>query len=210
MPARYTLYYAPGTAAMAVQAALEEAGAEYVLRRVDLSVPPERRGEWYLRLNPHGRVPTLAWENQVMFEAMAITLFIAETYPQAALAPPPGSASRARFLQWLTYMATTLQPAYALHYHPERITAEASHWPAVRATAARQLDRIWDVLEAAATPGPWLLGKRFGACDLYLQMLHAWHPERERLRRRCPRVAALVARVEARPAVRRMLRGHSG
>lgn len=200
----YTLYYAPGSAAMAPHAALEEIGAPYRLVAVDLTRP---RDPAYLALNPDGWVPVLIDENGVMHESAAIVLYLADRHPEAALAPATDDRLRGAYLQWLLYMAGVLQIAYQLHYYPERHSAGPA--AAVQAKAAERLARAWGRLDGVlAAAGPYLLGERFSACDLYLHMLAGWHPEPERLARECPAVTACAERVAARPAVRRVLAAH--
>src|SRR5205807_1066498 len=82
----YTLFYGPGSAAMAPHAALEEIGAPYKLVEVDLKGGEHRRPE-YLKLNPKGRVPALVVDGAVFTESAAILMHLADSYPEAALAP---------------------------------------------------------------------------------------------------------------------------
>ncbi|HEX3140799.1 MAG TPA: glutathione S-transferase N-terminal domain-containing protein, partial [Rhizobacter sp.] len=81
-----TLYYAPGTCALAAHIALEHAGADYQALRVDFARNEQRSPE-YLRVNPKGRVPALVTEYGVLTETPALLTFIAQRFPQTALAP---------------------------------------------------------------------------------------------------------------------------
>jgi glutathione S-transferase len=80
------LYYAPHTCALASHITLEEAGATYTLRRVDLG-GNEQRTAAYLAINPKGRVPTLICDQGMLTETPAILAFIAQSFPAAHLAP---------------------------------------------------------------------------------------------------------------------------
>jgi hypothetical protein len=73
---------------LASHIALEDAGAEYELRRIDFSKNEQQSPE-YLRVNPKARVPALATPHGILTETPAILTFIAQTFPQAALAPLP-------------------------------------------------------------------------------------------------------------------------
>ena len=77
-----TLFYAPATCALASHIALEDAGADYVARRVDFRAGEQRSPE-YLAVNPKGRVPALAADRGILTETPAILAYIAQTYPQA-------------------------------------------------------------------------------------------------------------------------------
>ena len=81
-----TLYYAANTCALASHIALEEAGAEFVTRRVDFGTAEQTKPD-YLDINPKGRVPSLVTERGILTETPAILAFIAQTHPAARLAP---------------------------------------------------------------------------------------------------------------------------
>src|SRR5262245_18974012 len=86
----YKLYYSPGSAAMAPMAILNALQVPHELIKID-DDKNEQKGAEYMRLNPHGRVPTLVYDGgNVMYEAAAICLFLTERHPEAGLAPAPG------------------------------------------------------------------------------------------------------------------------
>ena len=80
------LFYAPGSCALASHIALEEAGAKYGAVRVDLRAKDQRKPE-YLAINPKGRVPALVTDKGVLTENPAILAFVAQSFPEARLAP---------------------------------------------------------------------------------------------------------------------------
>src|SRR5947209_2730325 len=84
--AMYKLYYAPGTCALASHIALEEAGADYSAVRLDFKANQQQSPE-YLKVNPKGRVPALVTDKGVLTETPAILAYIAQTFPNAKLAP---------------------------------------------------------------------------------------------------------------------------
>jgi glutathione S-transferase len=81
-----TLYYATNTCALASHIALEEAGAAYETRWVDFGAAEQTKPE-YLKINPKGRVPALVTERGALTETPAILAYIAQSYPEAQLAP---------------------------------------------------------------------------------------------------------------------------
>src|SRR5262249_35215253 len=80
------LFYSPGSCALASHVALEEAGAQYEAVRLDFRANEQRKPE-YLKINPKGRVPALATDRGVLTETPAILAFVAQSFPQARLAP---------------------------------------------------------------------------------------------------------------------------
>ena len=80
---------------------------------------------------------------------------------------------------------------------------------ASRAKGIERLDESWRTIDAAcASPGPYLLGDTFSACDLHLQMLTIWHRDTRAMRARYPHVKRCAELVEQRPAVQRIMRDH--
>ena len=73
-----TLYYATNTCALASHIALEEAGAAYETRWVDFGAAEQTKPD-YLKINPKGRVPSLATERGVLTETPAILAYIAQS-----------------------------------------------------------------------------------------------------------------------------------
>jgi len=206
----YTLYYAPISAAMAPQMVLEEIGAAYELVHVDVfggEIP-----EWYLKLNPNGRVPTLTYDDQVLWEAAAIVMHLCDRHPEAGLAPPPGAPERGRFYQWLLYLAATYHPSVKTYYYAHRYSTDPGHVPAIKAKALETQAGIWRRLDGALEPGPYLLGQRFSAADLYLIMMVAWAEDlNQKLDQPLavpPNIERFAARLRGRPSVRAMLESH--
>ena len=201
----YTLYYSPGSASMAPHGVLEESGAAYTLARVDMAANKHKEAE-YLRLNPHGRVPTLVVDGkQPIYEATAICLFIADRHPNAGLAPAIGDLARGLYYQWMAYLTNTLQAACLLLFYPERNTANPDRAPEVKAQAEAQIMEIWGRLEQALANGPYLLGERFSAADIYLHMLYSWMEPPMQMETRYPTVARCAGLVAGRPAIMRTL-----
>jgi glutathione S-transferase len=169
----YTLYYSPGTASMAAHLALLETGVPYQLELVDFSRGQQRSAE-YLRLNPMGRVPTLLIDGQPYVEAGALMMVIAERHPQAHLAPPPGSAQRLAWYQWIVYLSNALGASYRYWFYPSDLGA-AEHPAPVRAALQARIETAWALLEAQlCASGPYLLGDEFSAADLLLIMYMRW------------------------------------
>ena len=126
-PRMITLYWSPGTAAMAPQACLEEAGADYEMVRVRRDGYTVIEPEGYLELQPEGRIPALRDGDLVLHESAAICMHIADRFPDSGLLPPVGTAERAHAYRWLTYLTNTLQATYQMWYQTDRfIQGEAS------------------------------------------------------------------------------------
>lgn len=203
----YKLFYAPGSAAMAPHATLEEIGVKHELVSVDLQKKAHHRPE-YLKLNPKGRVPVLVDGGFVLTESVAIIMHLADRHPDSGLAPPPGTPERAHWYQWLLYLSNTLQPAFLEYFYPERTFADAPNTQSLlKASAERRLTGMFIYIDSElAVRGPYLLGDKFSAADLFLHMLARWSRWFEKPAYRYIHIKQLTDLVRARPAVQRMMK----
>lgn len=200
----YVLHYFPGNASLLPHMMLREIGATFELCLVDRAAGAQHSPE-YLRLNPHGRIPVLVQGSTVLYETAAIALHLAERHPEAGLAPPPGDPARADFLKWMIHLTNTPQPEYRAWFYPHEHVADPAAAPAVRAQAELRLGGMFDRIAGLLGAGPWLLGERFSAADLFLFMLIRWGRAMPRPPRALAPLDALAGRVVRRPAVRAAL-----
>jgi len=147
----YTLYGSLGAASLTPQCVLEEAGAPYELIEVDISEDTERDPE-YLKLNPHGRIPTLVFDDQVMIESAAISIYLADKHSQTQLSPPLDHPDRSRYLQWMVYLTNTLQEALLLKMYSSLYTDDPEGSAAVISRASSKLDTIMAFVEPVTGP----------------------------------------------------------
>jgi len=80
------LYYATNTCSLAAHIALEDAGADYELRRIDFTRTEQQSPE-YLKVNSKARVPAMVTPRGILTDTPAMLAFIAQSFPDAALAP---------------------------------------------------------------------------------------------------------------------------
>lgn len=204
------LHYDPGSASMVPHFLLEEIGAPFELVLVSRAARAHKQPE-YLRLNPNGLIPVLVDGGLVLYETAAIALHLADTHPQARLAPPVGSPERAHFYKWLLWLADTLHPALIAYFYPERWVDEGNAQGAaqVKAHAQRKVGSLLDQLDAelARHGQPWFGGAAFSALDPYVFTLCRWtrgfrdeRPARDRAQ-----LGPYLQRVLVRPAVQRVL-----
>ena len=153
------LYHCPQTRAFTSLWMMEEAGQPYEIVRVNIRSPGHPT-EAYKKINPMGKVAGFE-DNGVGFgETAAILLYVADKFPQTKLAPLPTDPRRGRFLQWLMFPATSIEPAM--------VEKRMGHTPNSLQSGWGDYDRAFNALEAALKPGPWLFGDQFTAADLYI------------------------------------------
>ena len=205
----YTLHWHPMASTYAPMAMLEEIGEPYEARRVDYE-GGENQSPSYLRVQPLGLIPALGFaDGGSMFESAAILLFLCDRHRRADLAPGVEEPERAAFLQWLFFLSDTLYPAYNHYYRPQKYTTDPSGTAAIGEAARAAFTHHWGILEdRLRAEGPWLLGKRLSACDIYMHMISSWDDDPAALYAAFPRLRDVAAGVMQRPACRKAFDRH--
>lgn len=195
----YTLYYSPGAASLVVHWLLIELGLPHELVKLDFDAK-EHKTPQYLSLNPSGVVPTLLIDGKPMCEAAAIVTYLADTHPEAGLAPSPASERRRDFYQWMFYLANTLQPPFRSWWYPNEAAGEENS-EAAREYARLKIESVFGNIDAhLAKNGPHLLGERLCAADFMLVMLMRWSRGLPKTALDFPHMAKLAAMLKARPS----------
>jgi len=165
---------------------------------------PGAARERLLAVNPLAQIPTLILrDGAVMTESAAITLYLAEQFPHASLAPAPGDAARAPFLRRLIWLVANVYPTFTYGDYPERwVTTETAR---LKASIEAYRERLWRELEATLAEGTWTLGECFSALDVYVAVMTHWRPRRDWFAQACPRLRAIAARADAHPLLARVL-----
>lgn len=199
-PGKYRLYGRPGSGSVIVQMLLEEIAAPYERIWVGTTAPEL---EAYRRIAPTGRVPALVLpDGTPMFESAAMCIHLAIAHPQARLAPPPGSAAHARFLQWMVYLSANLYECALRIYYSDRFSSDPAAADGIRRRGTEDYVRFFGLIGAALDP--FVLGSEPCAADHYLHVLAGWHPDgRAVLESAYPALAHHGSLMSARPAVRR-------
>jgi len=131
-------------------------------------------------------------------------MYLADAYPMAGLAPPLDSLDRARYYQWLVYMANALQPPFRAWFYPEE-PAGAENVDAVKEGARQKLEDAFERIDAhLAENGPWLLGDKMSAADFFLTMMMRWSRNMPRPATKWPHLAKLAERMKARPSFKKL------
>ena len=200
----FTLYYAPGTCALASHIALEQANAEYETVPVNFAGNEQRTPE-YLRINHKGRVPSLVTPRGILTETPAILLFIAQTYPQAALAPLDDPFAVAQINSFNAYLCATVHVAHAHRLRGHRWVDDPQAIAAMRQKVPQTVGDCFELIEKEMFRGPWVMGRDFGISDIYLFTIAQWLEGDRVDPARFPRVLEHRQRMAELPAVRRAI-----
>jgi GST-like protein len=203
----YVLYGDVASGAFVVEAMLAEAGADCEFRTVSLD-RDEQKSPAYLAINPSGKLPALALpEGGIVTETAALLLLIAERHAKAKLLPPPGDAERAPALRALAFMASEIYPIVEIVDYPERFVPAGERAAALRENAIARV-RARMLLAEGMVCGPWFLAGGFSALDLYAAMFSRWRECRGWREAHLPKICAIAAAIEQRPAAGTVWRRH--
>jgi glutathione S-transferase len=189
-------FHNPQSRALIVHWMLEEIGQPYELKLVRFDRGDNRKPE-FLAINPMGKLPTLIHRGIVVTESAAVCAYLADAFPSVGLAPAQNDPARATYLRWMFFGAGCLEPAL-VDQMLKRPSAEK------RALGYGSYEDTLNTLEKALQPGPFILGDRFSAADVYLGSEMQWGLMTKALEPR-PAFSAYLERATARPAHKRVL-----
>jgi glutathione S-transferase len=163
---RITLYYSPQSRATGARVLLEELDAPYDLHILNMKAG-EPRKPTYLAINPLGKVPAIRHGDAVVTEQVAITIYLADLFPQADLTPAPNDPLRGPYLRWIAYYGSSFEPAL-IDKFMQRDPAPTTQSPYAN------YDTMLGALEAQLSKGPYLLGERMTAADVLWSVALNW------------------------------------
>ena len=200
----YKLYYAPGTCALASHIALEEAGADYKAERLDFKANQQKSPE-YLKINPKGRVPSLVTDRGILTETPAILAYIAQTFPQAKLAPLEDAFAFAQVQSFNNYLCATVHVAHAHKGRGYRWASDESSFADMKRMVPKSVGACCELIERGMLRGPWVIGEQYTVCDPYLYTISLWLEGDSVELKTLPKISDHMRRMSERPAVRKVM-----
>jgi glutathione S-transferase len=197
MADKITFFHNPQSRGRIAHWMLEEVGAPYEIRLIRFDEGENRKPE-FLAVNPMGKIPTIIHRGVVVTEAGAVCTYLADAFPANKLAPAMDDPARGTYLRWLFFGSGCVEPALVDHLF--------SRPPVERkgALGYGSYGETLDALEKAIRPGPFILGERFSAADVYIGSEIVWGLMAKSLEPR-PLFLAYKDRVTARPAYQRIV-----
>ncbi|TLY93424.1 MAG: glutathione S-transferase [Gammaproteobacteria bacterium] len=155
------LYTAATPNGWKISIALEEMGLPYEVRVIDFATQ-EQKADWYLKLNPNGRIPTLDDDGFIMFESGAILTYLAEKTGKFL---PRDVHGRSRVLQWLMFQMSGIGPMMGqanvfFRYFPEKIQPVIERYQ-------REVMRLFGVLDRQLASHEYIAGQ-YSIADMAL------------------------------------------
>jgi glutathione S-transferase len=195
-----TLYGVPRSRAMRCLWMLEELGVPYENVQTNFATGDTRKAD-FLRINPNGHIPALRDGDTVLFESLAINLFLARKYDKGLW--PKSVDDEGRAYQWSVWAMTELEePVLTVLLH-RMFFPEAQRDAAKAADGAERAKKPLGVLEGALAGRENLLGSAFTVADLNVAAVLSWAPMAGIDLSPYPKVQAWLGRATARPAFTR-------
>jgi glutathione S-transferase len=185
------LFHSPNTRSSGTRVLLEELGAPYELRVLNMQAG-EQRQPAFLAVNPLGKVPAILHGDVLVTEQVAIYLYLADLFPGAGLTPPLGDKRRGPYLRWMAFYAACFEPAL-VDRAMKREPGSAMMSP------YGDFDTVMAAVNTQLRAGPFFLGEPFSAADVLWGSALRWTtmfgivPE-------TPEIKAYIERTTNRPA----------
>ena len=197
--AKPKLYGIAGSRAIRSLWAIEETGIDY--EHVPVGFGEESKTAEYLAINPNGRIPALEDGDLILFESMAINLYLAKTYAKSLY--PADPAAEALAIQWSVWGISEIEDLQIRIALQKFFTPEAERDPSVIAEAEAGLARPFEVLDRHLDGRDWLLGNAFSIADLNLAGVMSLLQLVEVDLSGCPNIQRWAGACTARPAYAR-------
>ena len=200
---KITLYYSPGACSLAPHIVLEELGIAYEPVRISTAEGQQRSPE-YLKINPRARVPALVVDGRVLVENVAILSYLGGGFAAKGLWPER-TWDQAQAISFMAWLADTVHPAFAHIYRPERYVQGEACIDAVKEGGRKTFGECLAEIDRLVAGKRWAVGGRFSVVDAYLLVFYRWGRRNAFPMQDLTHYTALVERVLARPAVKKVM-----
>jgi GST-like protein len=184
-----------GSAIVEAAFALGRLPLEY--EEVDYSAGSPTRAR-LLEVNPLGQVPALILPGgAVMTESLAIVHYVNDLVPKAGLIPAKGDADRVAFYRWAVFIVAALYPTWTYGDEPAKWVEDTQGAKQLRESTDAHRKVLWQQVEEHGAVGPWFLGERMTALDLYVAAMTHWRPGAAWFSKHTPKLAAIAQKTSA-------------
>jgi glutathione S-transferase len=177
----------------------KELGLDY--ENTPIGTQGDSRTPDYLKINPNGHIPAIDDDGFVLWESMAINLYLAKKHARGSLYPIRFE-EEALTWQWSFWGMTEVErPVLTALFH-RVLYPEDKRDTKLADQSEHELGRPLMVLDAAVANQPYLLGEHFTVADLNVASILSWaRPARIDLSH-VPKMADWFKRCSERPAAR--------
>jgi glutathione S-transferase len=204
----YKVYGMKGSGSAIVEALLELSQQPYKVVEVERDADGQFPAT-YAAINPLCQVPALVLpDGSIMTESGAITVYLADLHTGPRLAPATDHPQRGKYLRWMFYLAANIYMSDLRVYYPQRYVTDPGLADSVRLAAEERMAMEWNVLAEALGDGPFILGSKMSAADIYAAVLTTWNTDTRSFFRKHPNIRSLYDGVTANPVIAGVLARH--
>ena len=197
------LYYSPGACSLADHIVLEWIGKPYEAVRVTRE---NRYKPEYLAINPAGAVPALEHDGWVLTQNAAILNYLADLHPDAGLGGDGSAKSRAEVNKWLAFANSDVHPAFHPIFGSTAYLEDAALIDKSKDAARAKVRTLYERADEQLKSRDWIAGDTRSIADPYLYVTYRWARGTGVDLSGLDHLAAFAARVEADPAVQKVLK----
>jgi glutathione S-transferase len=190
-----TFFHSPQTRSTGTFTLLEELGAPYKMHLVNMKAGDNRKPE-YLAINPMGKLPALHHRGGLITEQAACSIYLADLFPAAGLAPALDSPLRGPYLRWMVFYGSCFEPAVI-----DRATQRAD--APLPMSPYGNFDTMLGTVTAQLRASPYLLGDKISAADILWGGAFGWTTS-FKLVPELPEIMDYIGRITTRPAFLRV------
>lgn len=211
-----TFYYAPMSTSSITEAVLAELSVDFQGVELDIDAG-DTRTEAFLKLNPNGRVPVIVHEGVIIWESVAITLYLGETFGTEKALFPESGPSRGEAMKWVVWsninladaagkLAAELPPDApgAVQQGSQDFVEIEQRRPQALSKARQTLHHCFEILNGALADRHFLLND-YSLVDTHVFVLVAWALSMELELSAFPNIDAWFARCAQRPVLAAMM-----
>ncbi|MEP1444978.1 MAG: glutathione S-transferase family protein [Paraglaciecola sp.] len=211
-----TFYHAPMSTSSITEAVLAELSLDY--QGVEINIDAgDTRTEAFLKLNPNGRVPVIVHDGVIIWESVAITLYLGETFGTEKALFPESGPGRGEAMKWVVWsnlnladaagkLAAELPPSApgAVQQGSQDFVEIEQRRPDALPKARQTLHHCFEILNDALAARQFLLND-YSLVDTHMFVLVAWTLFMELDLSAFPHVEAWFARCAQRPVLAAMM-----
>ncbi len=191
-----TLFHRPKTRSTRFIFLLEELGAPYQIKQVTTRTASGEGAVDPANPHPHGKVPAISNDGEIVFESPAIALYLTDAFPKNGLGPVVGDPKRGAYVSFLAYYGGVLEPAFMSKFLNTPVPRGTAGWVVV--------EEAMEFVIRTLSAGTYLLGDTFSAADiLYGTTFAMFGPSP--MMPKSPVIDAYVKRIIERPAYARAM-----
>ncbi|RMG38712.1 MAG: glutathione S-transferase family protein [Gammaproteobacteria bacterium] len=198
-----TLYGISASRAFRCLWMLEEVGLPYRHEPLDYRDKAGLDDPSYRALNPNGRIPTLVDGDHVLWESMAINLYLARKYGGDAGLWPDSPETEGLAWQWSFWVMTEVEHALLTVLMHRRVLPEAKRDPERATRNEGLLRQPLRVLDQALGDRDYLVDGRFTVADLNVAAVVSWAKPARYPLKEYPALSAWLNCCLSRPARKR-------